>query len=81
MKSGTVRDKHLKLDQHKIEQAKNILKARTETETIEKALELVIATDAKQVRKRDIQKSILDRRRKVKPIKGTVADLIHNKRQ
>ena len=49
MKAATVKDKHLRLDETKITKAKAILKAKTETETIEKALDLVIATDTRVV--------------------------------
>lgn len=38
-----VRHKHLKLDQSKIDRAKKLLGAATEQETIERALELVLA--------------------------------------
>jgi hypothetical protein len=38
-----VRHKHLKLDQTKIERAKRLLGTDTEQETIERALDLVIA--------------------------------------
>jgi len=40
---GTLRHKHMKLDQAKLTQAKRILGAGTERETVEQALELVIA--------------------------------------
>jgi hypothetical protein len=38
-----VRHKHLKLDQRKIDQARRILGAPTEQETIERALDMVLA--------------------------------------
>jgi hypothetical protein len=41
------RHKHLLLDQEKIEKAQKALGARTETETIERALEIVIGEDEK----------------------------------
>jgi hypothetical protein len=37
------RHKHLKLDQSKIDQARKILGARTEQETVEQALDMVLA--------------------------------------
>ena len=40
------RHKHLKLDQAKIDRAKKLLGARTEPETIERALEVVLAEEA-----------------------------------
>ena len=42
--------KHLVLDQNKLEQAKKVLGARTETETIDRALERVISEDEKNRR-------------------------------
>jgi len=80
MKTLTIKDKHLKLDQSKIERAKKILKARTETETVERALELVIATDTRAVQQSDILRGILTRRDRLKTIQGNVADWIHEGR-
>ncbi len=42
---NTVRHKHLKLDQTKIDRAKRLLGAKTEQETIERALDLVIGEE------------------------------------
>lgn len=42
--------KHLLLDQEKIEKAQKALGARTETETIERALEIVIGEEKKNRR-------------------------------
>ena len=44
------RHKHLVLDQGKIEKAQKILGVKTETETIERALEIVISEDEKDRR-------------------------------
>ena len=42
--TGTgLRDKHLKLDQEKLDRARQILGARTERETVERALDLVVS--------------------------------------
>ncbi len=80
MKTLTIKDKHLKLDQYKIEKAKEILKARTETEAVEKALELVIATDTRAVLRSDILREILTRRDRLKTVSGDVADWVHQGR-
>jgi hypothetical protein len=40
------RHKHLKLDQSKIDRAKKLLGAKTEQETIERALDLVLGEEA-----------------------------------
>lgn len=39
------RHKHLKLDQSKIDRAKKLLRAKTETETIDRALDLVLGEE------------------------------------
>lgn len=43
--SVAIRHKHLKLDQRKIDQAKKCLGAKTETEAIERALDLLISEE------------------------------------
>jgi hypothetical protein len=40
-----IRDKHLRLDQTKIDRARRVLRVRTEQEAIERALDLVIAEE------------------------------------
>jgi len=47
-----LRYKHLGLDQDKIERAKKILRAKTETEAMDKALEKVIEEDRERLRRR-----------------------------
>lgn len=45
--TSTRKNKHMILDQAKLEKARRILGARTETETIERALDQVISEDEK----------------------------------
>lgn len=40
-----IRHKHLKLDQTKIDRAKKLLRAKTEQEAIERALDLVVGEE------------------------------------
>lgn len=40
-----IKDKHLKLNQEKLDQARQVLGARTERETVEQALDLVISEE------------------------------------
>lgn len=40
-----IKDKHLQLDQEKLDQARQILGTRTERETIESALDLVVSEE------------------------------------
>ncbi len=81
MKPATVKDKHFKLDEAKIKRAKEILKARTETETIEKALEFVLAADMSIVKKNEVRMRILERRNKLSAVKGDVADWVREGRE
>lgn len=81
MKTMEIRDKHLKLDQKKIERAKAILKAKTETETIEKALEFVIAKDLDTLRRKGIVRRIINRRRRLSIVEGDVTDWIEEGRR
>ena len=53
------RHKHLRLDQSKIDRAKKLLRAETETETIERALDLVLG-----------EEPILKAHRRVKGVRG-----------
>jgi hypothetical protein len=48
--SSPKRNKHLILDQSKLKKAQKLLGAKTETEAIERALELVISEDEKSRR-------------------------------
>jgi hypothetical protein len=81
MKTATIKDKHLRLDQGKIEKAKGILKTKTETETIKKAIELVIARDADLLEKKGIVKRILARRKRISAIRGDIVDWIMEGRE
>lgn len=40
-----IRHKHLKLDQAKIDRARRVLAAKTEQETLDRALDMVLAED------------------------------------
>ena len=42
MTSSTLRHKHVRLDQAKLEKAKQVLDARTDTEALDRALSLVV---------------------------------------
>ena len=70
------KDKHLRLDQEKIEKVKKISGAKTETEAIEKALNLLIERDTFMNKRREIVRRIILRREKIGKIKGDVADYV-----
>ncbi len=76
-----IRDKHLKIDQRKIDRAKQILGLKTETETIEKALDIVIKKSAALAGRERVVKRILARREKMKAIPGNVTDWIRDARE
>ena len=43
MRSSAVRHKHVQLNQQKLDRARSILGARTETEALERALDIVLS--------------------------------------
>lgn len=75
MSTAAIKDKHLKLDQKKIDAAKRILGAKTETETIEKALEMLIQKEKAENKRKEVVDRILARRAKMK-IQGDAAELV-----
>ncbi|MCJ7784703.1 MAG: hypothetical protein MUP41_12285 [Desulfobacterales bacterium] len=60
-----LRYKHLRLDQGKIERAKKILKAKTETEAMDKALERIIQEERERLRRRSLMKRIIQLRNRL----------------
>lgn len=70
------KDKHLRLNQEKIEKVKKISGAKTETEAIEKALNLLIERDTFINKRREIVRRIIFRRERIGKIKGDVADYV-----
>jgi len=52
----------MRLDQEKIDRVKEILRARTETEALHEALDLVIRKDEERIRKTRIMKRMLELR-------------------
>jgi len=77
----TAKDKHLRLNQEKIEKAKKIIGAKTETEAIERALDCLIERETLIDKHRKIMKRIINRREKMGKIKGDVADWIRESRE
>ena len=71
-----IKDKHLRLNQEKIEKVKKIIGAKTETEAIEKALNFLIERDTCINKRREIMRKIMSRRERLGKIKGDVADWI-----
>lgn len=71
-----LRYKHLRLDQGKIERAKKILKAKTETETMDKALEKIIQEEKEKLRRRSLMKRIVQLRNSLGKIKEDSAEWV-----
>ncbi len=80
-KTDTVRDKHMKLNQEKISKVKTLLKAKTETEAIEKALDFIIKRELNQEHKEEMMRKIFELRKKIGPIKVDVAEWVRSGRK
>jgi hypothetical protein len=76
-----LRYKHLRLDQDKIERAKKILKAKTETEALDKALEKVIQEDRERLRRKKLVKSIIELRSRFGKMKEDSAEWVRQARK
>ena len=57
-----LRYKHMRLEQEKIDRARKILGARTETEALHKALDKVILEDEKRTQRTKIMKQMIELR-------------------
>ena len=76
-----LRYKHLRLDQEKIEKAKKIFRAKTETEAMDRALENVIKGDQALFRRKRLMKRILELRKSLGKIREDSAEWIRLARQ
>lgn len=81
MKVATIKDKHLKLDQKKIDSAKKILKVKTETEAINTALDMVIQSNGLKKERHQFVERILKRREGLKKIPGDITEWIREGRK
>jgi hypothetical protein len=75
------RYKHLRLDQDKVEKAKKIFGARTETEAMDRALGHVIEGDQELLRRRRLMKRILELRKSFGKIREDSTEWIRMARQ
>ena len=71
-----LRNKHLRLDQEKIEKAKRILKAKTETEALDKALDRVIQDEREMRRRRKVMRRIIELRNSVGKLQEDSAEWV-----
>ena len=76
-----LRNKHLRLDQEKIEKAKRILKAKTETEALDKALDRVIQDEREMRRRRKVMKRMIELRNSVGKLQEDSAEWVRLARQ
>jgi len=76
-----IRHKHMRLDQQKIERVKKILKAKTEAEAMDKALDRVIQEDHERLRKRKVMKRIIELRSSLGKIQEDSAEWVRLARQ
>ncbi|MBM4350644.1 MAG: hypothetical protein FJ106_12255 [Deltaproteobacteria bacterium] len=76
-----LRYKHLRLDQDKIEKAKKVLGAKTETEAIAKALEKVVQADTERQRRRDLMKLIIQLRNNIGKIREDSGEWVRQARK
>lgn len=76
-----LRNKHIKLDQDKIDRAKKIFKAKTETEAMDKSLEKVIQEDRERLRRKKIMKRIVELRNGIGKIQEDSAEWVRLARQ
>lgn len=71
-----LRYKHMKLDQKKIDKAKTILKAKTETEAMDKALDRVFQEDEESNRKKKIMKRMIELRKDIGRLREDSAEWV-----
>lgn len=76
-----LRHKHMKLDQQKIDRAKKILKAKTEAEAMDKALDTVIQENQETLRKRKVMKRIIELRSSLGKLREDSAEWVRLARQ
>lgn len=76
-----LRYKHVRLDQEKIEKAKRIFKAKTETEAMDKALDHVIQRDQELLRRRRLLKRVIELRNNLGKMREDSAEWVRLARQ
>ena len=76
-----LRNKHLRLDQEKIAKARRILGAKTETETLDMALDRIIQEEREKIRKRKVMGRILALRNTLGKMEEDPADWVRAARR
>jgi hypothetical protein len=80
-RSLMLRNKHLRLDQSKIDRARRILKADTETEALHVALDTLIEIDRRKSQRRKLLKAIQKLRRSLARMPEDTSDWIRQARE
>jgi hypothetical protein len=73
--------KHMRLDQEKIRKVKRILKAKTETEALDRSLERVILADSESQKKRRVMKRIVEIRNTLGKLPENMAEWVNQARE
>jgi len=73
--------KHMRLDQEKINMVRNILGAKTETETLNKALDKVIQEDQRRIRRTKIMQQMIELRTHLNKTKGDTSEWVRTARK
>lgn len=76
-----LRYKHLRLDQEKIDRAKKVLKVKTDTEAMDRALDVVIQNDQENLRRRKLMKQILKLRNRIGKVREDSAEWVREARK
>jgi hypothetical protein len=76
-----LRNKHLRLDQEKIAKARRILRAKTETETLDRALDRIIQEEQEKTRKKKVMRQILALRNTLGKMVEDPADWVRSARK
>ncbi len=76
-----LKDKHLKIDQEKIDFVKRIFKSRSETEAIQKSLDKVIQENRERLHRRKVVKRMIELRNNLGKIKEESADWVRLARE
>jgi hypothetical protein len=73
--------KHMRLNQEKIDTARRILGAETETETLNKALDKVIQEDQTRIRRTKIMQQMIELRARLSKTKEDTAEWVRTARR
>ena len=76
-----LRYKHMRLDQEKIRKVKRILKAKTETEALDKSLERVILADSESQKRKRIMKRMVEIRNSLGKMSENTVDWVNQARE